>query len=481
MDHFDVLIVGAGLSGIGAAVHFKARGRGHRFAVLEGRADLGGTWDLFRYPGVRSDSDMYTLAFSFRPWTDPRAIVDGASVLRYLKETAKEHGLYEAIRFGHRVRSASWSSADARWIVSVECSETREVVRLSCGFLYMCTGYYDYAKGYCPDFAGLERFPGPVVHPQHWPSDLDCAGKRVAVIGSGATAVSLVPALAESAAHVTLLQRSPSYLLALPARNALLAALGTALGTRVAAAAARWGNIAVGQLLFQLCRAIPSWPRKLIMTMARRALGPDGEVEVHFSPSYQPWEQRLCIAPDGDLFEAIRSGRASVLTDRIETFTESGLSLESGTQLPVDVVVTATGLELQLMSNLEIVVDGVPVDASRSTSYRGMMFSDIPNLASAFGYINASWTLGSELKSSLVCRLLDYMAGRGYRRCVPRLSREIGERQPFVDFSSGYVKRGMHRFPGQGSRAPWRVSQNYLRDRLGSRWISFTDGSLEFS
>lgn len=481
MEHFDVLIVGAGISGIGAAVHLKALCPGRRWAILEARAELGGTWDLFRYPGVRSDSDMYTLGFSFRPWTEPRAIVDGASILQYLKDTAREHGLYQGLRFGHSVQRASWSSQRARWTVTVERRASGDSVQLTCNFLCMCTGYYDYAQGHCPAFAGLERFRGRIVHPQHWTEDVQVAGQRVVVIGSGATALTMVPALAKTAAHVTLLQRSPSYVLAVPARDAWVSALHGVFRPELVASLARWRNILLGMSVFQLCRRLPGLARKLILERARRALGPDYDVETHFSPRYAPWDQRLCIAPDGDLFRVIRSGQASVVTDQIVTFTETGLSLASGQQLAADLVVTATGLELRLMSDLELSVDGCRVDAAQSLSYRGVMFSGIPNLASCFGYTNASWTLRSELSARFVCRLLEYMTREGYQQCRPRASHEGDPSQPLIDFSSGYVQRGIHKFPRQGSRAPWRMRQNYLWDRLSSRWSGFSDGSLEFS
>jgi monooxygenase len=481
VEHFDVLIVGAGISGICAAVQLKAHCPRHRFAILEARQELGGTWDLFRYPGVRSDSDMYTFGFSFRPWTASRAIADGAAILQYLKDTARAHGLHEAIRFGHALRRASWSSRTARWTVAVERGATREIVQVSCDFLYMCTGYYDYAHGHCPEFVGAEQFAGRIVHPQQWPQDVEYAGKRVVVIGSGATAMTLVPALAKSAAHVILLQRSPSYVLAVPSHDVLVASLGRVVGARFAASVARWRNILLSMAFFQLCRGLPRLARKLILHRTRRALGRDYDVETHFYPRYPPWDQRLCIVPDGDLFAAIRSGRASVVTGNIEAFTQTGLSLESGQHIPADVVVTATGIELQLMSNLEIMVDGNPVAASASLMHRGVMFSGIPNLAISFGYTNASWTLRSELTASYVCRLLDYMARRGYQQCRPTLSKQAGTRQPLVDFSSGYVQRGVQRFPGQGSRAPWRVRQNYLWDRISSRFARFSEGSLAFS
>jgi cation diffusion facilitator CzcD-associated flavoprotein CzcO len=481
MEHFDVLIVGAGISGIGAAVHLKTLCPGRRWAILEARAELGGTWDLFRYPGVRSDSDMYTLGFSFRPWTEPRAIVDGSSIQQYLKDTAREHGLYEALRFDHSVRRASWSSATARWTLTIERRTTGQTLQMSCGFLFMCTGYYDSARGHCPAFAGVEQFRGRVIHPQQWAPDVEYAGQRVVVIGSGATAVTLVPALAKTAAHVTLLQRSPSYVLTVPAHDAWVSALRSVLRPELVARLARWRNILLGVYVFQLCRRWPGLARKLLLRRTRRELGPDYDVESHFSPRYAPWDQRLCIAPDGDLFQVLRSGQASVVTDQIVTFTETGLSLQSGRQLAADLVVTATGLELQLMGNLEISVDGCRVDAAKSLSYRGVMFSGIPNLATCFGYTNASWTLRSELSARFVCRLLEYMARHGYQQCRPRQARESDGSLPLVDFSSGYVQRGLQRLPRQGTRAPWRVRQNYLWDRLDSSWTRWSDGSLEFS
>ncbi len=481
MEHFDVLIVGAGISGIGAAVHLKSLCPGRRWAILEARDELGGTWDLFRYPGVRSDSDMYTLGFSFRPWTEPRAIADGASILQYLKDTTREHGLYQELRFGHSVRRASWSSQTARWTVTVERRATGDSVQLTCAFLFMCTGYYDPAQGHCPLFAGTERFRGRIVHPQHWTPDVQYAGQRVVVIGSGATALTMVPALAQTAAHVTLLQRSPSYVLAVPTRDAWVSALHGRFRPEVVASVARWRNILLGMSFFQLCRRLPGLARQLILEQTRRALGPDYDVETHFSPTYAPWDQRMGIAPDGDLFRVIRTGQASVVTDQIVTFTATGLSLASGQQLAADLVVTATGLELQLMGNLEIIVDGCRIDAAKSLSYRGVMFSGIPNLASCLGYTNASWTLRSELSARFVGRLLQYMARHGYQQCRPRPAREGGPSQPLIDFSSGYVQRGIQRFPRQGSRAPWRMRQNYLLDLLSSGWTGFSDGSLEFS
>lgn len=478
MEHLDVLIVGAGISGIAAAVHLAARCPERRVAILEARAELGGTWDLFRYPGVRSDSDMFSLGFSFRPWTASNAIVDGAAILQYLQDTARERGLYERLRFGHAVQRASWCSRTSRWTVLAAQTGTGRSVELSCSFLYLCTGYYDYSGGYQPELRGVERFRGRIVHPQQWPPGLEHAGKRVVVIGSGATAVSLVPALASSAAHVTLLQRSPSYMLSLPAQEPLMAALR---GSQVGAALVRWRNILVGQLFFQLCQRAPALARRLLLAHVRRELGQHCDVDEHFAPRYAPWQQRLCVVRDGDLFRAIREGRVSMVTDTVATLTESGVALASGQQLEADLVVTATGLELKLLGNIALSVDDVPCDVSRSITYRGMMFSGIPNLVTSFGYTNASWTLRSELTATYFCRLLEHMRRRGYQQCRPLLSSQAGPPRPFVELQSGYVRRALHRLPQQGSRGPWRVRQSYLLDWLSLRWAHLADENLQFS
>ena len=479
MEHLDVLIVGAGLSGVGAGCHLKRNRPDTRFAILEGRSAMGGTWDLFRYPGVRSDSDMYTLGYGFRPWRDAKAIADGPSILNYIRETAAEYGVDRLIRYEHRVRRASWSSDDARWTVEAEVGPERRLERMTCGFLYLCTGYYDYEKGYTPEWPGVDRFRGVVVHPQRWPEALDYAGKRVVVIGSGATAVTLVPAMAERAAHVTMLQRSPTYVVSRPAEDRIANWLRACLPARAAYAITRWKNVLMQMLFYRVSRARPGLMKRLIARGARRQLGPEYDLE-HFTPHYNPWDQRLCLVPDADLFRAIREGRASVVTDQIESFTETGLQLRSGTRLDADVVVTATGLVLKLMAGLELVVDGRTVDLSKALAYKGMMYSDVPNLASAFGYTNASWTLKCDLTAEYVCRLLRHMDEHGYVQCTPRRNDPALAEEPILDFSSGYVQRALHELPKQGSKPPWRLYQNYVKDVAALRFGSLEDGIMEF-
>jgi monooxygenase len=476
----DVLIVGAGLSGIGAAYHLQTRCPNKTFLLLEARERLGGTWELFRYPGIRSDSDMYTLGYSFRPWTRPDAIADGASILAYLRDTAEEAGIDRRIRYRHRVERARWSSDDARWTVEARDLATGALVTFSCGFLYGCAGYYDYDAGYTPPWPGRERFRGRIVHPQHWTPDIAYDGARVVVIGSGATAVTLVPALAERAAHVTMLQRSPSYIATLPRRDALAEWMQAHLPARAAHAATRWKNVLLGLGFYAFCRRYPERAKRYLVGLARRQLRGAADI-AHFTPSYRPWDQRLCVAPDGDLFEAIRAGRASVVTDRIETFTETGLALRSGAHLEADLVVTATGLSLQLFGGIALEVDGARVDPARLMIYRGMMCSGVPNFAFTIGYTNASWTLKAELVSLYVCRLLQHMDAHGYTRCCPRPADPSIEERPLLDFSSGYVVRELDRLPRQGAAAPWRLYQNYVLDRLALEHARIDDPALELS
>lgn len=481
MEHLDVLIVGAGLSGIGAACHLRADAPGKTFAILEGRETSGGTWDLFRYPGIRSDSDMFTLGYSFKPWREAKAIADGPSILAYIRETAREHGVEERIRYGHRVVRASWSSEEARWTVEAERAETGETVRLTCDFLFCCTGYYRYDQGYTPEFAGTERFPGPIVHPQHWPAQLDYAGKRVVVIGSGATAVTLVPALAERAAHVTMLQRSPSYVLSLPARDPVADLLRRLLPPRAAYPLVRWKNVAISTLVFQLSRRAPRLMKRLIRKGVTRQLPEGYAVDPHFTPRYDPWDQRLCLVPDGDLFKAIRSGAASVVTDGVERFTERGLRLTSGAELEADVIVTATGLNLLLLGGMTVVVDGREVDLAKTVGYKGMMFSGVPNLAVTIGYTNASWTLKGDLAAEYVCRLVNHMDEHGYRQVTPLAPDASLATEPFIDLASGYVLRSIDKLPKQGARTPWRLHQNYARDVVLLKYGSLEDDAIVFS
>jgi len=481
LEHVDVLIVGAGLSGIGAAHHLRSDCPGKTWAILEGRGSIGGTWDLFRYPGIRSDSDMFTLGYSFRPWTESRSIADGSSILRYIRQTASEEGIDKQIRFNHRVVRAEWSTARARWTVTAQRSDTLETVRMSCGFLFVCGGYYRYDEGYTPDFPGMERFAGRIVHPQQWPEDLDYAGKRVVVIGSGATAVTLVPTLAQRAAHVTMLQRSPSYIVSLPAEDPIANAVRRVLPARAAYAVARWKSVLVTMLSFQLSRRRPGAMKALVRRGLERRLPSGYDIDTHFKPRYDPWDQRLCLVPDGDLFAAIGAGSASVVTDRIETFTETGLKLESGAELEADVIVTATGLNLLALGGLQFAVDGREIELPETMSYKGMMLGGVPNMAFALGYTNASWTLKCDLTCEYVCRLLNHMDEHGYVQCTPHNRDPSVAALPAIDFSSGYVLRAIDQFPKQGSRAPWRLYQNYPRDILGLRYGALEDGAMEFA
>ncbi len=481
VEHVDVLIVGAGLSGIGAGYHLQAKCPEKTYAILEARDCIGGTWDLFRYPGIRSDSDMYTLGYSFRPWKEAKAIADGSSILSYVRETASDHGIDRKIRFHHRVMSAEFSTADGRWTVQALRSDTQETVRLTCGFLLMCSGYYSYDEGYTPEFEGTERFRGRIVHPQQWTEDIDYADKRVVVIGSGATAVTLVPSMAESAAHVTMLQRSPSYIVSLPAEDAIANRLRRMLPAKTAYAIVRWKNVLRTLLSFQLSRRRPGMVKAVLRKGVEKQLPHGYDVDTHFKPRYGPWDQRLCLVPDGDLFAAISAGRASVLTDRIDTFTEKGLKLASGSELDADLIVTATGLNLLALGGLQLAVDGQEVELSQTMSYKGMMLSGVPNMAMALGYTNASWTLKCDLTCDYVCRLLNHMDEQGYVQCTPHNRDPSVIEEPFIDFSSSYVLRSIDQFPKQGSKAPWRLRQNYPLDIVSLRFGTIEDGAMQFS
>jgi cation diffusion facilitator CzcD-associated flavoprotein CzcO len=480
-SHLDVLIVGAGISGIGAAYHLQKSCPGKTYAILEGRDRLGGTWDLFQYPGIRSDSDMYTLGYSFRPWTNPKSIADGPAILSYVKETAEAYGIDRKIRYGRRVVAASWSSADARWTVDVKDAASGEVSQLTCAFLFMCAGYYEYEGGYTPDFPGLDRFRGRVVHPQKWTPDIAYDGKRVVVIGSGATAVTLVPELAKKAAHVTMLQRSPTYVTTLPERDPVAGWLRERVPEGPAHAMIRWKNVLMGMAFYSYCRRFPDRAKQLLVGHVRKSLRGTSDVAAHFTPTYNPWDQRVCFVPDGDLFKSIRDGSASVVTDHIETFTETGIRLKSGLELPADLIVTATGLNLKFLGGLALTVDGKQIEPAKTMAYKGMMASDVPNMALAIGYTNASWTLKCELTCEYVCRLLNYMDANGYDRCVPIRKDPSLKEEPLLDFTSGYVQRSMHKFPRQGTFAPWRVYQNYALDRWMLKRGRVDDGVMEFT
>ncbi|WP_028067528.1 flavin-containing monooxygenase [Solirubrobacter soli] len=475
-EHLDVLIVGAGLSGIGAAHHLQARLPHKSYAIFEARDTIGGTWDLFRYPGVRSDSDMHTLGYRFRPWTASEAIADGPAILDYVRDTAREAGIEDKVRFGHRVTHAAWSTRDARWTVSLDGRPD-----VTCGFLYVCGGYYRYDEGYRPDWPGLDRYAGALVHPQFWPDDLDYEGKSVLVIGSGATAVTLVPAMAEEAAHVTMLQRSPSYVLAIPSTDPLADLLRKLLGARRAYPIVRWKNVAIATLLYQISQRRPKLMRSLLRRGAVKQLPVGYAVDTHFNPTYGPWDQRLCFVPDGDLFRTLKAGRASIVTDRIERFTETGVLLESGAALDADVIVTATGLNLLAIGGIELSVDGAPVSLPEHLAYKGMMLSRVPNFAFTIGYTNASWTLKADLVAEYVCRLLTHMDDNGYRQCMPVDDDPSVEPRPLLDFSAGYVQRSLHLFPKGGSHAPWRLGMSYAQDVVTIRHGALEDGALRFS
>ena len=464
VEHVDVLIIGAGLSGIGTACHLREELPGTSFLILESRDAIGGTWDLFRYPGVRSDSDMFTLGYGFRPWRSPKAIADGPSIREYVRETAAAYGVDRRIRFGHRVASAAWSSDDARWTVTAETSDG--VRTFTCSFVSSCSGYYRYDEGYTPAFPGLADFAGTVVHPQHWPEDLDWTDKKVVVIGSGATAVTLVPSMAADAAHVTMLQRSPTYISAVPSNDVLHVGLSKVLPPKAVYAAVRAKNVAVMTFFYQLARRRPELMKKLLRSGAVTALPAGFDVDTHLAPTYQPWDQRLCFVPDGDLFAAISTGKASIVTDSVARFTPTGIDLGSGATLEADIVVTATGLNLLALGGFKIAVDGEPVDLADTVAYKGMMLSGVPNLAMTIGYTNASWTLKADLVAQYVCRLLQYLAEQDLDTAVPDASSLGGTDalDPIIDLQSGYVLRSLQALPKQGPAAPWRLHQNYLRD-----------------
>jgi monooxygenase len=484
MEHFDVVIVGAGLSGIGAARQLQDKCPDKRFTIIEGRDTIGGTWDLFRYPGIRSDSDMYTMGYDTKPWLDPKAIADGPSILSYVQEAAAERGLNEHIRFGHKFTAAAWSSSDSRWTLQLLRGEGVEPVQISCNVLFVCSGYYNYAHGYLPEFTGSDEFKGQTVHPQHWPEDLDYAGKRVVIIGSGATAMTLVPAMAKTAAKVTMLQRSPTYVVSMPAEDPIAGVLRKMLPEKLAYRLIRWKNVQMQRFMYARTRSKPESVKRHLLGLVRKQLGPDYDIEKHFTPSYNPWDQRLCLVPDADLFKAIKAGRADVVTDEIEHFTSTGIALKSGQTLEADIIVTATGLDLKVLGGAQYTVDGEAVNFPDTHSYKGMMFSGVPNLIYTIGYINASWTLRSELVAEYVCRLVNRMTELRVSQCTPRLravDETMGMNPMIADFSPGYLRRGLHLFPQQGDRDPWRNTQNYALDKKTIRNQPIDDDVLEFA
>jgi monooxygenase len=480
-EHFDVLIIGAGISGIGAAYRLQTRCPKKSYAILEGRAAIGGTWDLFRYPGIRSDSDMYTLGFPWSPWRGEKTVADGADIREYIEETAREHGIDRKIRFGHRVERATWSSNAARWTVEVLRDGAKHV--FTCSFLFMCTGYYDYAGGYLPEFPGKERYRGRLVHPQHWPSDLDHTGKRVIVIGSGATAVGLVPAMANDAAHVTMLQRSPTYMISMPGKSPVGTFLEDKLPAGVARQAQRAFGITMTKVIWMVAR---TWPdrakRALIGQVKRQIKREDFDWRTHFTPRYAPWDQRLCLVRDGDLFRQINEGKVDVVTDTIDTFTEKGIRLKSGRELEADVVVAATGLKMQFLGGVPLVVDGKPVELSERAMYKATMVNDVPNLALSLGYINASWTIRSDMVAKFVCRVLNEMDKKGLRTAVPKFRDDDGLTDLSVmPLASGYVERVKHALPKQGKRKPWDASTSIAKDVLALEYATIDDGVLRLS
>ena len=483
-EHVDVVVVGAGLSGIGAGYHLQTMSPDRSYVILEGRESLGGTWDLFKYPGVRSDSDMHTLGFSFKPWTEAKSIADGPSILKYLKQTVSQFGIDKHIRYGQLVTKAQWSTDDAQWTVTSTNKATGATNTYTCSFLFMCSGYYSYKKGHTPEFTGRERFKGTIVHPQEWPTDLDYAGKRVVVIGSGATAVTIVPSMADKAAHVTMLQRSPTYMVSRPDHDVLANRMRKVLPPKMAYNLTRFKNTWRQQLVYNKTRTDPNKVKQLLLGGIQLELGAEYDIAKHFTPNYNPWDQRLCLVPNGDFFKSMREGKTSVVTDHIASFTETGIQLASGEHLDADIIVTATGLELVTLGEMDFFVDGNQVDFAKTWTYKGFAYSDIPNLASTFGYINASWTLRSDLTAEYVCRLLNHMRKKGVVQCTPRLREQDHnmKERPWIDgFSSGYMQRMMHRMPRQGDHEPWVNPQNYRRDKKMFKHSPIDDGVMQFS
>ncbi|WP_022956535.1 flavin-containing monooxygenase [Perlucidibaca piscinae] len=480
-QHQDILIVGAGLSGVGAACHLKRQCPGKSVTLLERRQNVGGTWDLFRYPGIRSDSDMYTFGFNFKPWTEPRVLADGDSIRNYVRETAKEFGVFDRIRFGRQVISADWSSRDALWTLQVRDDASDETETYTARYLLGCSGYYNYDQGFRPEFPGEADFKGQIIHPQFWPENLDYSGKRVVVIGSGATAITLVPSMADKAAHVTMLQRSPTYIMSVPAIDPVSKTLQAVLPEKLAYKLNRGRNVAIQRAIYEASRRKPEVVRRLILSLVARQLKGTSIEMRHFTPSYNPWDQRLCVVPNGDLFKALRSGKASMATDHIERFTEDGILLKSGETLKADIIITATGLSVQLFGGIKVSIDGKPVSVKDSVSYKGVLLEGIPNAALVFGYTNASWTLKADLAAEYFCRLVNYMDKHGHSTFqVPRIPDVHTEDTVLGSLSSGYIRRAADQLPRQGTRAPFRVEQNYLADIPMLRFRPIADDVLQF-
>lgn len=478
--HTDVLIVGAGISGIGAAWHLQDKCPSKTYTILEGRDAIGGTWDLFRYPGIRSDSDMYTLGYSFKPWEGEKAIADGDSIRDYVRSTAKDNNIEEHIQFGIKVLSSAWSSVDAKWTVHALQKETGEELNFTCNYLMMCTGYYNYEAGFTPEFKGKDKFKGQIIHPQHWPEDLDYEGKRVVVIGSGATAVTVVPAIADKAKHVTMLQRSPTYMLSIPQIDPTVSRLRKYFSEKNVYKITRAKNVSLTLAFFNFAQSRPKPARKLLLGHMRKQLADDYDMK-HFTPSYNPWDERLCAVPNGDFFTAIREEKVTVVTDKIDSFTAKGIKLESGVTLEADIIVTATGLDLELMGGMEVRVDDEVIDVPSKMYYKGMAFEDVPNLAMVFGYTNASWTLKADLTSEYVCRLLNHMDKKGTRQCTPVNKDKGVKKESFLNMKSGYIQRVAEKLPKQGDKAPWRLTMNYALDLGLLRYGKVADGVMKFT
>ena len=479
--NFDVIIVGAGLSGIGMACHLQRNCPGKTYTILEGRGDMGGTWDLFRYPGIRSDSDMHTLGYNFKPWRAAKAIADGPDILNYIKETAQEYNIEQHIRYHHMVKAAHWCDKSCRWELEIENEGTS--TKMSCHFLAMCSGYYSYKEGHSPSFPHSEDFTGQIVHPQKWPADLDYSNKKVVVIGSGATAVTLVPSMAETAAHVTMLQRSPTYIVARPAKDIIANFLRKVLPENLAYALTRWKNVFIQRFYYKRARSKPQKTKEFLVKMTQKALGANYDVDKHFSPSYNPWDQRVCLVPDGDLFKMIKSGKASVETDTISRFTPTGILLDSGKELQADIIVTATGLNLIACGGIKLFINGKEIDFSSTYTYRGLMYSDVPNFTLTFGYVNASWTLRADIIAAYICRILNHMDDKKALRCTPRLRKqdENMSPRPFIEgFTSGYLLRVMDNLPRQGDHEPWTNPQDYKYEKAVFSKKDLEDGALIF-
>ena len=477
---YDVIVVGAGLSGIGAAYHLQHECPGKTFVVLESRDTMGGTWDLFKYPGIRSDSDMFTLGFPFSPWENPKAIADGPSILQYIKDTAAKFGIDKKILYNHKVADASWSDAEKMWTLTITSHQNVSATTLKCKFLLMCSGYYNYDNGYTPEFPGYNNFKGQIVHPQKWTSDIDYTNKRVVVIGSGATAVTLVPEMSKKAAKVTMLQRTPTFIMTLPSVDKVAQLAQKLLPAKAAYKVVRWKNVLLGIAFFNASRSWPNAVRKLIQKGIKKEIG-EKYNQADFNPPYNPWDQRLCLVPDSDLFKSVKEGKAEIVTDQIERFTEKGILLKSGKELEADLIVTATGLKVQLLGGMTVHVNGVLGDSGQAHAYRGVMLSDVPNFAFTVGYTNASWTLKCDLSCRFVTKVLNYMDKNNYSVCVPRFDSTIFKSEPLLDFNAGYVLRSLDKIPKQGSKHPWKVHQNYIKDLMSLEWSGVDDAYLQYS